>query len=57
LSGQALTIPLTKIDSSGSLTVGDFLSNPEMVYDLIANVPRLINGQYVELRRSGHLTH
>jgi len=55
LSGQTLNTPLYALDPAGDFSLGDFLDDPEMVHDLIANVPRFINRQYVELRRAGHL--
>jgi hypothetical protein len=50
LSEAALTAELESFN--GELTLGDFLRNPEMVYDLITNVPRFINEQYLSMYRS-----
>jgi hypothetical protein len=55
LSGSALATPLTALDSSGSFTLSDFLDSPLMVFDLITNVPRFINEQYIALRQANHL--
>lgn len=55
LSGDALATPLYTLNPSGAFTLEHFLNKPFMVYDLITNVPRFINEQYVELRRAGHL--
>jgi len=55
LSSQALATPLLKLDSSGGYTLGQFLNDAFRVYDLMTNVPRFINDQYVDLRNGGHL--
>lgn len=57
LSGTALNENLTIYaarSSSGSFTLKDFLSDPEMVFDFVINVPRFISEQYVDLRKAGH---
>jgi hypothetical protein len=56
LSGQALETSLNAIDPSGETTLGDFLNDTKMIYDLIVNVPYFINRKYVELREDGHLS-
>jgi hypothetical protein len=53
LSEGALANPLLMIDPQGNLTVGKFLQNPAMVYDLVLQLPRVINQQYLNLRRAG----
>jgi hypothetical protein len=55
LSGDALTTHLTMIDAQGDFTLGDFLDNDQMVFDLIVDIPRVINQLYIDLREKGHL--
>jgi hypothetical protein len=55
LSGEALTTSLNAVDPTGNTSLGDFLEDREMIYDLVVNVPRFINTQYIELRQAGHL--
>jgi hypothetical protein len=55
LSADTLAIPLTTLDPSGGFTLGQFLENQLMVHDLVTNVPRFINEQYIQLRTTGHL--
>ena len=58
LSSDALNTHLPDYDN---LTPGrqyllrDFLRSPEMVFDLVNNVPQFVNEQYFRLRQTGHL--
>lgn len=53
LSGSALATPLMMFDPSGAITLNDFIEDPEMVYDLVREVPSFINRQYIALREAG----
>jgi hypothetical protein len=58
LSGDTLNTHLPAYDSltpGREYTLRDFLSSPDMVFDLVFNVPQFVNEQYLKLRREGHL--
>lgn len=37
----------------GIFTVQDFVNHPELVFDLVTNIPRFVNDQYVKLWKAG----
>jgi hypothetical protein len=58
LSGEALNTHLPEFDRrsvSGHFTLKEFLNTPEMVFDLLTNIPVFANEQYQKLRQNGHL--
>jgi len=58
LSGEALDTHLPDFDSltpGRNYTLRDFLKSPEMVFDIVTNVPQFANQQYLRLRQQGIL--
>jgi hypothetical protein len=58
LSRDALNTHLPEFDGrsvSGHFTLKEFLNTPEMVFDLLTNIPVFANEQYQKLRQNGHL--
>jgi len=58
LSGDALNTHLPDYDNltpGRNYTLRDFLNSPEMVFDLVTNVPQFVNEQYYKLRQQGHV--
>lgn len=41
------------MSNNGRFTVRDFVNKPNLVFDLIADIPRFVNEQYVRLWRTG----
>lgn len=59
-SSDSLDIELVRYATyspAGRFTLGDFLKNSQMIFDLITEIPQFVNDQYVKLWRNGiHVT-
>jgi hypothetical protein len=56
LSNDSLDVGLPKfavLSPTGRFTVKNFISKPNLVFDLVTDIPRFVNDQYVKLWKAG----